>query len=118
LEHISRVDDFFATIAISIVNADRASAFRAGPSNLFIRNEFPNSTLFDVFKILNHAHTILGPVSLVQMLQASTRIAFTLKAIFCFGTPEEYTCFDFAPTTSDEVVNACRSTAITIILLP
>ena len=35
----------------------------------------------DVLKIVNHAHAIFGPVSLVQMLQSITRKAVATEAI-------------------------------------
>ena len=59
--------------------ADRAAAFGAGPSRFFVFYEFPNSKPSDIFKVLDHAHGIVGPVSFIQMLQALTGEFFTLK---------------------------------------
>jgi hypothetical protein len=110
---------FFSTaIAILFVNTDRVAAFRAGPSCFFVCNELSNSNPSDISKILDHAHIVFSSVSFIQMFHTVAGEAFTLKTIFLFRSLEELTCFDCAPTTSNGVVSARRSTTSTFIFLP
>jgi len=46
---------------------------------LFGSNEMRYAESSDVFQIADHAHAILGPIPLIQMLQPGTREAVTKK---------------------------------------
>ncbi len=45
----------------------------------------PYSKFSDVPEIVDHAHSILGSISLIQMVQSAARKAVTTEAVFDFG---------------------------------
>jgi hypothetical protein len=99
------------------VNTDRAAAFRAGPSDLFICDKFPNPKFPNIFEILDHAHGIFGSIPLIQMLQTGAWELFTLKAKSRFNVLEKFTIFDFASNTRGAFINVSSSTARTFVFL-
>jgi hypothetical protein len=52
-----------------------------GPSFLFVFNEMSYAELPYVHEIVNHTHTILCSIALIQMLQSVARKAVTTEAV-------------------------------------
>ena len=57
--------------------------------------------LFNIFKILDHAHIVFSSISFIQMFQIITRKLLAFKTIFCLACLENYAIFYFAFDTSD-----------------
>jgi hypothetical protein len=100
------------------VNTDRAAAVRAGPSDLFIGNELPDSEPADGLQIFEHAHVVPGPISLVQLLHAGTGKLLTLKAKSRFDILKRFTVFDLASNAIDRFINVSSSAAGTFLFVP
>jgi hypothetical protein len=85
------------------VDADGAAAIGAAPSLFFAGGKGIQADAFDALQILYHAHCVLCPVSLVQLLQPPTGILFALVAeaglVFLYSfavtdsTPQAGGCF-------------------------
>jgi hypothetical protein len=66
------------------VNTGYLIAFRASPLFFFVSNEMPYAEFSNVLEIADHAHAILGSISLIQMAQPGAREAVTTKAVLDF----------------------------------
>ena len=66
---------------LRLVNADCLAAFGASPPFLFVSDELSYAEVPYPLKIVYHAHAVLGPVALVQVVQSGTRKAGTTEAI-------------------------------------
>lgn len=125
LESIARVSiwpsafvmPFSTAVAISPMNTNGASAFRASPSDFFICSKLPNSKHANVFQILDHAHAVFGSVPFIQMFQTSTREPLTLKAKSRFGTLQAFTIFDFAVDAGGGFTSVTPAAARTFIFI-
>jgi hypothetical protein len=82
--------------ALRFMNANYLAALGACPSFLFICNELPNANLPDAIKIVDHAHAILCPVALIQMIHPGARIIVTIETITGFVLFSLLTVFDSA----------------------
>jgi hypothetical protein len=80
--------------ALRLVNTDYLTAFRAAPLFCFVSNEMPYAEFSDVLEISDHAHTILGSIPLIQMVQSGAWEAVTSKAVLDFGGYYLLTVFD------------------------
>ncbi len=49
------------------MHGQRATTLWASPPGFFLFDELPYPPLLDIFEVFNHAHAIIGPVSLVDM---------------------------------------------------
>lgn len=67
------------------MNTDYIAAFRTGPSFFFVSNEMSYSKLPDVLQIGDHAHAVVGSITLIQMDKSSAREAVTAEAVLPFG---------------------------------
>ena len=67
--------------ALITVHAHQATATGANPFSLLRTDEFPNPVIPDVVKILDHTHSVLGSVSLIELPQPFTGIALTIETI-------------------------------------
>ncbi len=63
------------------MNTDYLAASGAGPLLLFVSNELPYADLLYVHEIVNHTHTILGSIALIQVIQSVARKAVTAEAV-------------------------------------
>jgi hypothetical protein len=52
------------------VDTDNTPTYPAAPASFFRFNESIQAVLLDVFQIFNHAHPILGPVTLIQSFES------------------------------------------------
>jgi hypothetical protein len=99
------------------MNTDRAAAIRAYPSDVFVRHEFPDPEVANVFQVLDHAHVVTGPVAFIQALQASTGELLTLKAKSRFCILEALAVFDPAMNTIVRFVDIDSSAAGTLVFV-
>jgi len=97
---------------------NNASAFGTSPSHLFISNKSSYSKFSYVLKIFNHAHTVSGSISLVQMFQIDTRKLVTLKTIFRFVLLKSHTVFYLASSNGDRFSDVNSSATRAFIFLP
>lgn len=63
------------------MNTEYLTAFRADPPFFFGSYEMPYAEFSDVLEIADHAHAILGSISLIQMVQPDAREAVTREAV-------------------------------------
>ena len=78
------------------MNTNYLAALGAGPSFLFICNEMSYAELPYVLEIVNHTHTILSSIALIQMDQSGARIAFTTEAVLDATVHDLLTILDMA----------------------
>lgn len=71
----------FAGKAVRLMNTDYLAALGTGPPFLFVSNELPKTELLYIHEIVNHAHTILGSIALIQVIQLVARKAVTVEAV-------------------------------------
>lgn len=76
------------------MNTEKLTALRTGPFFLFVSNEMPYPVLPDVLKIVNHTHTILGSIALIQVVQPVARKPVTAEAVPGFALPCLLTVLD------------------------
>jgi hypothetical protein len=107
-----------AAVAISIVHADRPAAFRAGPSDLFVCDELPNSKCSNVLQVLEHAHPVFGPVPFIELFQPGTGKLLTLKAKPRFGFLDDFTILDLAADAVGRFIDVTASAAGTFLFVP
>jgi hypothetical protein len=63
------------------VNTNYLTALKTGPPFLFVHDEMLYAELPYVLEIVNHAHTILGSIALIQVVQPGARKAVTTEAV-------------------------------------
>jgi hypothetical protein len=76
------------------VNAEYLTAFWAAPPFFFGSYEMPYAEFSNVLEIADHAHAILGSITLIQMVQPVAREAITTKAVLDFGVHYLLTVLD------------------------
>jgi hypothetical protein len=81
---------------LSLVNAEHLTAFRAGPLFFFGYYEMPYAVFPNVLKIGDHAHAVLGFITLIQMGEPVAGKAVTSKAVVGFGFRYLLAVLDFA----------------------
>jgi len=109
---------FSATITITFMNTNSATAFRTSPFLFFSSKKCSNSKLFNIFKILDHAHFVFGSISFIQMFQIIARKLLTFKTIFCLVCLEKYAIFDCAFNTSNRFIEVSSSATRAFIFNP
>jgi len=78
------------------VNAEHLTAFWADPSFFFGSYEMPYAEFSNVLKITDHAHAVLGSITLIQMLEPVAGEAVTIKTVLDFGLDYLLAVLDFA----------------------
>jgi hypothetical protein len=73
--------------ALRFMNTYQLTALRTGPSFLFVSHEMSYAKLFYVHEIFNHTHSILGFITLIQVLQLVARKPFTAETVPGFAFP-------------------------------
>ena len=63
------------------MNTNYLATLWTGPPFLFVSNELPYADLLYVHEIVNHTHTILGSIALIQVIQPVARKAVTAEAV-------------------------------------
>ena len=67
------------------MNTEHLATLRTSPFFFLAPDEMPYAEFSNVFEIADHAHAILGSVSLIQMVQPGAWEAVTTKAVLGFG---------------------------------
>ena len=67
--------------ALRLVNTNYLATLGTGPPFLFVSNEMPYAELLYIHEIVNHTHTILGSIALIQVIQRGARKAVTTEAV-------------------------------------
>jgi hypothetical protein len=93
------------------MNTNSFPAFGTGPPYFFIPHEFPQAKFLDVFKILDHAHIVFGPVSFIQMFQIIAGKVFTLETKPGFPVLKNLTVLDFTSNAGNGFVGINASAA-------
>ena len=83
-------------MAILPVDTDDAPAFGASPSDFFVDHKLLNSKSLDIFKILDHAHVVLGSISFIHVFQIFAGKTVASKTKFDFTFLNYFAIFDFA----------------------
>ena len=78
------------------MDAEHLAAFRAYPPSFFGSYEMPYAEISNAFEIADHAHAVLGSITLIQMVQPVAGEAVTSKAVLDFGVHYLLTVLDFA----------------------
>lgn len=78
------------------MNTKYLTATQASPPFFFVSDEMPYADFSDAFEVGDHAHSILGPVPLIQMVQSDARETVTIKTVLGFGVRHLLTVLDFA----------------------
>ena len=78
------------------MNTYQMTALGTGPPFLFVFNETPYAELLYVYEIINHTHSILGSITLIQVIQPVAREHVTAEAVPDFTLPYLLTVLDSA----------------------
>ena len=82
------------------MNADHFTTLGADPFLFFIANEMSDPKFIDHFEIVDHAHSIVCSVSLVQMLQPiAGKTITTTEAIRSLSLRDLFAVLDLAGST-------------------
>jgi len=82
------------------MNTNNFTAFRTNPFLFFIPNEMSNTKFIYHFEIFDHAHSILGSVTLIQLFQPGTgKTITTIGAILDFVFGNNFALFNPASVT-------------------
>lgn len=82
--------------ACRLANTNHCTTFGTDPFNFFIPNELSDPDFIYHFEIVNHAHSVLGPVSPIQLLQPGARETVTAtRAILDFTFDDLFAVSDF-----------------------
>jgi hypothetical protein len=63
------------------MNAYLLAAFGTGPLFLFVPNKMSYAELFNVHEIFDHTHSILGSITLIQVVESVARKPVTAAAV-------------------------------------
>lgn len=94
------------------------AALGTGPPFHFVSDEMSYTAVLYHLKIVNHAHTIFGPVALIQALQAGTRIAGTTEAILDRTIHQIHAILDSALDAGFRFMRVVTLATGTMILTP
>jgi len=79
------------------MNTNQFTAFGTNPFLFFIQNEMSDPEFIYYFKIVDHAHSVFCPISLIQLFQPGTgKFIATIGTIFDFSFGEFFAVFDSA----------------------
>jgi hypothetical protein len=89
----------FARKALQLMNTNYLTALGTGPPYLFVSNKISYAKLPYILEIVNHTHTILSSIALIQVVQPVAGKAVATEAVL------EYT-FRYLFTVLDSTSNA------------
>jgi hypothetical protein len=82
--------------ALLFMNTHQMTALGTGPLFLFVAHEVSYAELLYVHEIVNHTHSILGSITLIQVTQLVAREPVTAEAVTDFALPYPLTVLDAA----------------------
>jgi hypothetical protein len=82
--------------ALRLMNTDQLSALGAGPFFLFVSHEVSYAELLYMREIVNHTHSILRSITLIQVIQPVARKPVTTEAVPDLTLPYLLTVLDSA----------------------
>ena len=74
----------FARKALRLMNTKYLTALGAGPPYIFISHKMSYAELSYVLEIVNHTHTILSSIALIQVVEPGAGKAVTTEAVLVF----------------------------------
>ena len=78
------------------MNTKQITASGTGPFILFTPDEASHAVILQILEILDHAHSVVGPVPFIELLQTSTGNVVACGAVFHPATLPLFTGFDAA----------------------
>jgi hypothetical protein len=93
---VVRLSPFVSAKALRFMNTYQLTALRTGPLFLFIFNENSYAELLHLHKVINHTHTILGSIALIQVFEPVARKPVTAEAVPGLIFPDLRTGLDAA----------------------
>jgi hypothetical protein len=108
--------DMLAIVALFVVNADDAAAFRAFVLLCLLYDECVDSVVSDELKVLDHAHTVFCAIALIQLFQARAGL-FAFKTKLRFTLFYQLTVFDPASNAIKRLICIASITTGTFFLL-
>jgi hypothetical protein len=99
------------------MHTEYPAALGTGPSFLFISHELSYAGLLYVHEIVNHTHSILGSIALIQVIQSLAGKAVTTEAILKTAFRQVFAVFDSAHDTGFGFI-AVITTATPACLFP
>ena len=100
------------------MDTNNAAAKQALPSQSLSPDKFSDTGFFNLFKIIDHAHLVVQPVSLVQAVQVFARILFTLETILRLFFLKHFARFDFASDAGNGFAAIVSPASGAIVVLP
>ena len=97
--------------ALGLMNTDHLAALGTGPLFLFVSHEMPYAEASDILQIFNHAHSILGSIPLIQMVQPGAGKAVATETILDFTAHYLLTVLDTARNAGLRFETVVTSTA-------
>jgi len=79
------------------MNTNCLATVRTCPPYIFVSDKLPYAKLPDALEIINHAHSILRSIALIQVIQLSTRKGITTETILDSTLHDLLTGLDPAP---------------------
>jgi hypothetical protein len=76
------------------MNTNYPATLWTGPPFFFVSNELPYADLLYAHEIVNHTHTILRSIALIQVIQPVARKAVTVEAVPRFTLHSLLAVFD------------------------
>jgi hypothetical protein len=86
----------YAGKALRLVNTNYIAAGGTGPPFFFVVYEKSYAELLYFIKIVNHAHTIPGSVTLIQVIQPAARKTVTVETVADFALHHLLAVLDLA----------------------
>ncbi len=84
-----------------LMNTNYFTAFGTNPFQFFILNEVSDPNFIYHYKIIDHAHSILGSVSLIQLFQSGAgETITTIGTILGFAFGDLFAVSDFTCSTA------------------
>lgn len=99
------------------MDTNNLTALRTGPFFLFASNKISYPEPSHVYKIVDHAHTILGSIAVIQVDKIAAREAATTEAVLDFPFNYFLTVLNFARDTGfgfETVVTSATGTCLFI----
>jgi hypothetical protein len=99
------------------MNTNRPFTSGTSPFSLFVLYKISYTEIFNIYKILDHAHVVFGSISCVQMVQKITGEISAFKTMLCAAAPKNVAVLNFTSNASDWFICIRFSATGTFIFL-